>query len=109
MTRKKGEEHPQQSQESSSAQTTRSSKEKGNQVASAMAAAAKLERDAHTPSHSPTKGNQLPHEKTQLGCTGERKSLSKTSLTLPANIKTANKKSPERDPLEKTTEVTPVI
>lgn len=106
MTRKKGEEQQQQPQENLSSQTTRSSKEKGNKVASATAAAAKLEKFAYAPSQSPVRGNQLPPEKTQLGGTGNRKSLGKTTATSSTNIRTANKKSPEKDILRKATEVT---
>lgn len=64
MTRKKGEDQQQQSQENLPSQSTRSSKEKGNQAASALSAAAKLERFARTPSQSPAKGSQLPRENT---------------------------------------------
>lgn len=106
MTRRKGED-PQQPQESSAAQPTRSSKEKGNvavPASTAATAAAKLEKYAHTPSHSPAKSNQLPHEKTQTGLAGDRKSvgrMSAASVALPASTKTTNKKSPELVSLEK--------
>lgn len=106
MTRKKGEEQVQHTQESSMAQATRSLKEKGNQASSAMAAVAKLEKYAHTPLHSPAKVNQPSHEKTQPGGTGDRKSISKTSSTSLVPAKMANKKSPERDLSEKAPEVT---
>ncbi|XP_073480059.1 uncharacterized protein [Aquarana catesbeiana] len=107
MTKKKGEEHPQQPHESSLAQATRAAKEKGNLAVSASAAASKLEKFAHTPSHSPTKGAQQSQEKT--GSTGDRKSLSKTTTAVLTTTKMANKKSPERDPPGKSSEVNPGI
>lgn len=107
MTRKKGEEQAQHTQEGSVAQATRSLKEKGSRASSAMAAAAKLEKYAHTPQHSPAKGNLVPQEKMQLRGMGDRKSIGKTSSMPLIPVKGANKKSPEKGPLEKVPEDTP--
>lgn len=89
MTRKKGEEP--QLQENSSSQTTRASKEKGNQVAAT--AAAKLEKFAHPSTSSSSPSKNIQHQQDRLQA-GDRKSLGKGPATT-LTTKAANSKSLE--------------
>lgn len=99
MTKRKGEEQLQQPLENMPVQTTRAAKEKekGSQNASALSAAAKLEKFAHSATLSPAKNNQLTAGKSSAGGLGDRRSLGKGPDSQSASTRATNKKSPERE------------
>lgn len=85
MTRKKGEEQPHQ--ENPGSQATQLAKEKMNHVA----AAAKLERIAHTSGQSANKGPQQSTAKAQSGPSLDRKSQGQMSTVLKDTKMTGNR------------------